>query len=95
MKEDIQERLEYLRKFMTKLSTLIGRNINDTIHMKTIYETLKAENNMNLTLPDWVNEEFPYGKFLEGILLDYSIITYDDSIISSYGGKLQITKKSF
>lgn len=89
-KRDIQQRLDDFGGFMLELSNLTGKNISNSLDMKRIYETLLSEKFMNLTLPDWTKEIFPDGKLLEGLLLDYDIITYDNRILNSLTGEFPI-----
>lgn len=85
---EIKDHVKDFHGFMSKLTNMTGVNITASINMKKIYDTLTSEQLMNLTLPKWSEEFFPEGRLLDGILLDYYINTYDDSITSSLSGEL-------
>lgn len=71
---------------MTNLTQLTGKNISTPFDMYNLYHILVAESYMNLTLPEWTKDIFPYGKLLDGIELEYEIFSYTKNMRRLNGG---------
>ena len=54
--------------------------------MYFLYHTLMAEKSMNLSLPNWARNIFPYGRLLDGINLEYELFGYNTEMRRLNGG---------
>ncbi|XP_033225871.1 venom acid phosphatase Acph-1-like [Belonocnema kinseyi] len=87
-KPDVKEELAKLEDFMENLSKWTGKNITSSIDMYLLYTTLDTEKFMNLTLPSWTNGIYPDGDLLNGTLLEFKIMNYDEKMRKRNGGRL-------
>lgn len=71
---------------MKNLTDLTGKNFSIPYDMYKLYLLFVAESAMNLTLPNWSKQIFPYGKLFNGILLELEIFSYTKNMQRLNGG---------
>ena len=63
--------------------------------MYFIYTTLETEKFMNLTLPSWTQGVYPNGDLLNGTVIEYKIMNYNEKMKRRNGGKKRILNSVF
>ena len=74
---EFQVKLERFANFLANLTIETGKIISNSNDMYYLYHALMAEKSMNLPLPSWTKNIFPYGRLLDGINLEYEIFSYN------------------
>ncbi|XP_058801268.1 venom acid phosphatase Acph-1-like [Phymastichus coffea] len=85
---EFKVKLRSFESFMRNLSSNTGKNISHSNDMYFLYHTLMAEHSLDLPLPKWTKNIFPYGKLLDGISLEYKISNYNTEMKRMNGGML-------
>ena len=85
---DFQVKLEPFANFLYYLTIETGKNVSNSNDMYYLYHALMTEKSMNLPLPNWTKNIFPYGKLLDGINLEYEIFSYNTEMRRLNGGML-------
>lgn len=73
------------KQLYKELTNLTGMTIASPEDVSSLYSTLKAEETMNLTLPDWTKEYYP-DKLIPLTFLDLQLNTYNDMLKRLKGG---------
>lgn len=74
---------------MKDLSKPVGRNITSLYDLFVLYNILLMQSSMNVTLPDWSRDIFPYGELYDASLFQYKLYNYNDELIKLSGGKFK------
>lgn len=75
------------KQLYEELTNLTGMAIASPEDVGSLYSTLKAEETMNLTLPNWTKEYYP-AKLIPLTLYDLKLNTYNDILKRLKGGPL-------
>ncbi|KAK2578622.1 hypothetical protein KPH14_010759 [Odynerus spinipes] len=73
------------KQLYEELTNLTGMTITSPEDVGSLYSTLKAEETMNLTLPEWAKEYYP-DKLIPLTLYDLKLNTYNDMLKRLKGG---------
>ncbi|XP_053997859.1 lysosomal acid phosphatase-like isoform X1 [Hylaeus anthracinus] len=73
------------KQLYEELTNLTGMVISTPDDVSSLYATLMAEEQMNLTLPDWIEDYYP-DRLLPLTLYDFQLNTYNDSLRRFKGG---------
>ncbi|XP_047355334.1 prostatic acid phosphatase-like [Vespa velutina] len=75
------------KQLYEELTNLTGMTIESPEDVSSLYSTLKAEETMKLTLPDWTKKYYP-DKLIPLTLYDLKLNTYNDMLKRLKGGPL-------
>nr|AVZ66237.1 venom acid phosphatase [Sclerodermus guani] len=85
---EVQEIMSDFSELMTNLTRITGKNITKSQDMYYLYHTLDAEKSLGATILDELKAYHPNGPLLEGVLLHYELINFNDDLIKLNGGVL-------
>ncbi|XP_015117680.1 venom acid phosphatase Acph-1 [Diachasma alloeum] len=85
---EVQERLNEFSGLLKNLSDWTGKNMSIPNDMFNLYHALMSESSMGLALPQWANHIFPEGLLLNGTILEYDIVSYNEKLKRLNGGML-------
>lgn len=71
---------------MNNLTTLIGREVNNTEIVYHLFHTLTSEAAMNLSLPEWTKPYYPNGLIINVTLFEYETKSYNTQLKKLNGG---------
>lgn len=89
---EIQNIMNDNQDLFNNLTTLTGMDIRTPDDVQSLYSTLKAESDFNLTLPEWTQDYYPE-KLLPLTRLSYILNVYNDELKKLKGGPF--LKKAF
>lgn len=95
MVPEVKLKIENFQSFLKNLTELTGKNITTPFDTYFLYHLFIAESAMNLPLPSWSKDIFPYGKLFEAIQLNYEIYGWTKDMRKLNGGKTRIKKRIF
>lgn len=84
---EVRQVHEHNQQLFAELTNLTGMPITNVGDVSSLYSTLTAEKEMNLTLPEWTKDYYP-DKLLNLTLYDLKLNTYDNSFRRLKGGPL-------
>lgn len=73
----VKEKIEEFKDLMAITSKHTGKSITNLTDLALLYNTLYAESNMNLTLPNWTHDIFPKGALSNAVHLFLELLSYD------------------
>ncbi|KAL3270774.1 hypothetical protein HHI36_021300 [Cryptolaemus montrouzieri] len=83
----VQEKLTKFQPIFKAVSELTGQKMEDFADAEDVYSTLLAEENFNLTLPEWTKDFYP-DKLKEPTIFFYVFNSYTDKMKRLKGGVL-------
>lgn len=85
--EVVKKKIGKFNDTMVNLSKFVGRNMTTIYDLFVLYHILKIQASMNLSLPEWSHDVFPYGKLQDATVLQYQLYNYNNELIRLNGGK--------
>jgi len=76
---------------MGNLTKLTNKKIETIEDLYFLYHTFAAESSLELPLPEWAYNYFPYGPLFDGIVASYNISNFTPLIRRLYAGKLYLS----
>nr|XP_008190580.2 PREDICTED: venom acid phosphatase Acph-1 [Tribolium castaneum] len=84
---EIRKKFEENDELFRELSEKTGKSVKNFDDVQDIYNTLKAEDDFNLTLPDWTKDYYPE-RLTPPTAFSFVLNTYTDKLIRLKGGVL-------
>ncbi|XP_063978499.1 venom acid phosphatase Acph-1-like [Diachasmimorpha longicaudata] len=85
---EVRKKLSVFHDFLKNLTLWTGKSMKTANDMFNLYHALMAESSMGLALPPWATDIFPKGLLLNGTLLEYDIVSYNENLRRLNGGML-------
>ncbi|XP_030747512.1 prostatic acid phosphatase-like isoform X2 [Sitophilus oryzae] len=85
--QEIQDKLKSSQQLFDDLTNYTGRSVKDFDDVQDLFSTLKAEEGINLTLPEWTNKYYP-DQMLEPTVFSYILNSWNDKLNRLKGGVL-------